>query len=1055
MKRSFLQIVFFLSLCFAEAQSFTSVIQKGHGEAVKSAGYIQDGDFVITTSRDKTAKLWHAESGMEMRSFMGHEHTVNGFSVSGDQLATSSADNTVIVWDLLTGEALWRSRKFDGYVTDVAYNTAGSLLAVGSYEDSISIFNASDFSVVKKIRANPDKGVGYGLSVEFSPDGKYLSIGQDNRMTKVYDTEEWTEKFEFKPEAGYCGGCGTLTAFDSKSKYLLKLSNGTSFSKYELTSGKLVWETAREFDDISSVSFSSSDSHFLASTEDSVFIYDNKSNTLMSKWKMEGKVSDASFHPDGNSLLVAMDKITLVLDLRGEELKRYYGIINQSSTGLDYDLGSYWEHYIAKWVKYKPAKLLDKNTFYIGKTANKARKWNVKSGLPSMEYIGHEKGILCFAKINDELIATGGGDGKIIIWNEKTGKPVKEITAHGEPIFDLALSNDGKFLASSGWDGVINIWETADWERYNYTYNEGNSAYNIAFTNNDAYLVVGLLDKTLRLLEIETKKFVKEFVGHKDVVTSIEISDGEILTSSWDGKVITWDLYSGLIKRKLKLDRPCFAAKYLDERIVSAGADGIITIWDRKTGQKIEELGRHEAEINGLQVSGNMLSSTDVDGVTKFWDIQRQKELFEHIQIGKNDWMVKTPEGYFDATDQAISNIHFVKGMEAYGSSQFLDEFYKPGLIKNLFSDTRTGKTNIDKHISGSPPPEVKLSGILGGQDNAELFLKVKNTGGGVDEIKLFHNGKRMAFEESVVKTRKADENTSIYSLQMPLVGGINEFSAVASSKSKIESARASFSLVSSSKVPGSVCHILAVGINKYENEALNLNYAKPDAISFGSQMKEQSSSIYSGVVLHQLFDEEASRDRILAKIKELQVQISPNDVFIFYYAGHGSMVDDDFFLVSANASRLYDNQKMTEYGIEASELQQAMLEIKALKQLIIMDACQSGGSVEVLAQRGAPEEKAIAQLSRSSGIHVMASAGSEQYASEFESLGHGLFTYLLLEGLAGGADGAPKDGKVTIYELKSFLDDQVPELSIKYKGSPQYPHTFSRGQDFPIVIVK
>ena len=119
------------------------------------------------------------------------------------------------------------------------------------------------------------------------------------------------------------------------------------------------------------------------------------------------------------------------------------------------------------------------------------------------------------------------------------------------------------------------------------------------------------------------------------------------------------------------------------------------------------------------------------------------------------------------------------------------------------------------------------------------------------------------------------------------------------------------------------------------------------------------------------------------------------------------------------------------------------------------MDACQSGGSVEVLAQRGAPEEKAIAQLSRSSGIHVMAAAGSEQYATEFESLGHGLFTYALLKGLSGDADGAPKDGKVTIYELKSYLDDQVPELSILYKGTPQYPHTFSRGQDFPIVIVE
>ena len=84
-----------------------------------------------------------------------------------------------------------------------------------------------------------------------------------------------------------------------------------------------------------------------------------------------------------------------------------------------------------------------------------------------------------------------------------------------------------------------------------------------------------------------------------------------------------------------------------------------------------------------------------------------------------------------------------------------------------------------------------------------------------------------------------------------------------------------------------------------------------------------------------------------------------------------------------------------------------------------------------------------------------MASAGSEQFASEFAALGHGIFTYALIEALSGKADGAPADGKVTIYELKSYLDDQVPELSIKHKGKPQYPFTFSRGHDFPIVIVK
>lgn len=93
-----------------------------------------------------------------------------------------------------------------------------------------------------------------------------------------------------------------------------------------------------------------------------------------------------------------------------------------------------------------------------------------------------------------------------------------------------------------------------------------------------------------------------------------------------------------------------------------------------------------------------------------------------------------------------------------------------------------------------------------------------------------------------------------------------------------------------------------------------------------------------------------------------------------------------------------------------------------------------------------------MTQLSRSAGIHVLASAGGEQNAKEIAELKHGLFTYVLHEALSSKADGVPKDGKITIYELKSYLDDQVPELNAQYNGKLQFPYTFSRGQDFPVV---
>lgn len=97
--------------------------------------------------------------------------------------------------------------------------------------------------------------------------------------------------------------------------------------------------------------------------------------------------------------------------------------------------------------------------------------------------------------------------------------------------------------------------------------------------------------------------------------------------------------------------------------------------------------------------------------------------------------------------------------------------------------------------------------------------------------------------------------------------------------------------------------------------------------------------------------------------------------------------------------------------------------------------------------------EKAIIQLSRSAGIAVLASTGQEQYATEFAKLGHGIYTYALLEALNGEADGGRRDGKITVKEIEAYLSDRVPELSEQYKGESQYPTSNSSGQDFPIVM--
>jgi uncharacterized caspase-like protein len=163
---------------------------------------------------------------------------------------------------------------------------------------------------------------------------------------------------------------------------------------------------------------------------------------------------------------------------------------------------------------------------------------------------------------------------------------------------------------------------------------------------------------------------------------------------------------------------------------------------------------------------------------------------------------------------------------------------------------------------------------------------------------------------------------------------------------------------------------------------------------------------------------------------------------------------DNEFYIVPHDVTQLYGNEPLLkEKAISANEIKNLSMSINAQKQVFIVDACHSAGALTSAVTRGAAEERAIGQLARSTGTFWLTAAGSDQFATEFEQLGHGVFTYSLLEALQGKDAGIITDGSLTIRELSSYIELRVPELSRKYKGNPQYPASFSFGNDFPILI--
>ncbi len=491
-------------------------------------------------------------------------------------------------------------------------------------------------------------------------------------------------------------------------------------------------------------------------------------------------------------------------------------------------------------------------------------------------------------------------------------------------------------------------------------------------------------------------------------------------------------------------------------------------------------------ELNELFLfQDHFLFSTSTDPVLRLWDIRDGRLLAKFVFFDDNEWVMVTPEGRFDGTQAGIEKLYFVKGETIIELEQLYEKYFTPGLLAQLLDRTPEidpGPKPLPDVEDLSTPPVVTMSYKESSRNltvedddiqsietlNPQAIITVNARASGsskVAEVILYHNGKRVGTgNRNLVVEDDVVESNMDKQFNINLLPGENLFKAIALNTQRTESAPSKLIVTLKEEAKpvvqntgGLRLHMIVVGIDVYKNKKYNLNYAVADAGSFKEQIENGAQNITSAQQVTFIKNDEAVRETIKSKFQEIASQANPQDLFVFYYAGHGVMSqgnDSDFYLVPYDVTQLYGNDgALKQKGISAKELKAFAAEIPAQKQLYILDACQSAGALQSVALRGAAEEKAIAQLARSTGTHWLTASGSDQFATEFDELGHGVFTYVLLEALSGKADSGDK--RITVNELKAYVETRVPEVSQKYKGSPQYPSSFGFGQDFPVSVYK
>ncbi|MDP2852955.1 MAG: caspase family protein [Smithellaceae bacterium] len=954
----------------------------------------------------------------------------------------------------------------------------GEMRLMGYVSKPTMLWNLLTGRVINEFKKDISK-----FNSAFTPDGSHVLSYNDNSL-ELWDVA--TKRVLWFVKGGHTGSVDFISIADNGAVALTAGNDGT-VRVWDIATGRVVKVIAspRGFKpnklspDGRKLLFGDGDGGHITLSK-TVKLFDTVTGQEIKTLKKDGAIpfKNMSFAPDGQRLLLMrLDGGVTLWDIATDrEVQRFEGR-GQTITSVNFAP----RRNIAAIVGRKDVAL-----------------WDIATGERVMVLKGHGQDVssTAFSPTTDTLV-TGSLDTTLRFWDLKSGKEKLSVPGHNGGVLSVAYSPDGRYLASAGNDAQVKLRNGSTGAllktftghiqgKGSAIYGAFNGVYDVRFSPDGKTIASAGTDGTARLWDIATGKEIKSLRGHDGNVISVAFSpDGRFLASGgYDGTVRLWDAKSGKELKALNKDNHDGSVTFVgyspDGKYVFArGKDEIVRLWSAENGQEIKQfagmrtLTTMVGTMNSASVSPDsryLLTNDGPGAVSRVWDIAAGREITHLISFTDGEWIAITPEGYFNASRNGAKHLNVRVGNQVYGIDQFYAKFYRPELVALALTGKAMPKGELITDIAAQKPaPKVQILSPVANssvdQDSVAVTLKITDSGGGIGSVNIYLNGAQVANDtRGVIVLGKAAANEKILSFTIPLIKGQNEIRAVAfNGENSMESNPARISVMSRAVLRKPDLYALVIGINTYKNQSISLTYAVPDAIAFAGTLQKVVTPLFEKADIRTLTTPAATTKEAITKaFEEIRQLVKPNDLFIFYNASHG-MVDvvngeEQYFLLTSNV-RLLSSQHIGKDALSHKDLVSLIGSIPAQKKLVILDTCNAGkGGKEIqialLQQtRGLTDATAVKLLQRAVGSSVFSASSDTQQALEGYK-GHGLFTYVLLEGLQGEAD-FKKDGFITVKGLALHTEERVMTLSEEVFKRQQNPMIETGANDFPIGRVK
>jgi predicted Zn finger-like uncharacterized protein len=928
----------------------------------------------------------------------GHTNIIEKvfFTPKGDRVITVSEDKAVRIWDPATNETL-KTIRFpagpgkEGLLQAAAISRSGKLLAVAGHP--VGALTAGKTVPIYLI--TPESGLHFKTlgapnvvtALHFSNDGKWLAVGCEKGEMRLIEVA--TGK--------------NLPGQVSKARVLEVKYNPNPKKRVLATLGAdrfvQIWDFSGQGTPLRDLPVAGFPPYSLAWNQDGEILAMGTLRGQIKLWSAEGKeirTLPAIMHKGGPVQINAVQFLP-----GGAEL---------AVCGVAPAAGSGWAGIV-----------------------------NAETGAVKVAFTSHTNVVesLDVSPDGKQVVTCGGNQHETYVWSSENGTILQRFVGSGNAVWALAWSKDGKSLA----------WGTK---------NTGDENKNRP------------LEFTFRLDEFG----IGDTPDPGKYTQRVESDDHVKLISGSNGFLVQT---TGRAPRVIPAPRgeKIFSATVLPKgnAVVVACSDSV-RLYDPVTLQEMRSYVGHTGYVISATASpdGRFFATGSSDQTIRIWRRDQEEPLLSIFACDR-DWIAWTPQGYYTCSAQGERLIAWQLPTAAgkvpliHPAERFRASMYQPAILKYIIpaGDLPRALAMAKKYdqaliqtvnVADVIPPEVALDGFGEGEvkldkDTVTITATARSEKHPITSMRLLVNGRPFMGTAGVKTFAGAAPGAPVTaSWEVSVPPGTHTFAVIANSPVSKGMSKVGVGN-RAGEIPKPNLYVLAMGVSEYPKGVNPLNYCATDAELLAKTFQEKSKGVFNVIEVKVLTDRQATKQGILDGLDWLKSKMTPQDVGIVSFSGHGTRDMFGQFYLCPSDMNPRDRDCAT---CLSGKLFKERLDAMPGRLVAILDACHSGTVAETERPFAPPDALVRDLTAEDSGVIVMCASAGREYAIETKFTKAGFYTFGLVEGMSGLGD-VDGDGLVYIHELDLYASARVKQLSV----GRQNP-TFGRPpgvRPFPIAKVE